>query len=103
LDAKANAESLRQAGVETILVHDLGFANLFGNVGFTKTRGRAPLALFGKTRDEHRLDVGAGLVARKNWSGFAPLLRATYTRSWSNIEIYDYSRTRLDIGVTREF
>jgi hypothetical protein len=103
LEAKAKPESLRQAGIEAILAHDLGFANLFGNAGMTKTRGRAPLALFGKTRDDERLDLGGGLVARRNWSGFAPLLRVTYTRSWSNIELYDYSRARLDIGVTREF
>ena len=103
LDAADTAESLRQAGAEAIIAHDLGFANLFGNLAFTKTDGRAPLALFGKTRDDSRIDLGAGMVARRTWSGFAPLLRATYTRSWSNIEIYDYRRARLDIGVTREF
>ena len=103
LDAEARPESLRQGSAETILARDLGFANLFGTIGYTKTRGRAPLALFGKTRDEDRVDVGAGIVARRSWSGFAPLARVTYTRSWSNIALYDYRRARLDVGLTREF
>ena len=47
--------------------------------------------------------IGAGVGARRTWSGFAPLIRASYTRSWSNIEIYDYSRVRLDVGITRDF
>lgn len=103
LDAAAKPESLWQTGLEGILAHDLGSANLFGSASYTKTRGRAPQALFGKTRDDDRIDFGAGVVARRTFGGFAPLLRVTHTRSWSNIELYDYRRTRLDFGVTREF
>ena len=86
-----------------MVAQDLGFASIFGNAGYSKTHGKAPLALFGKTRDDDRIDIGAGLVSRRTWSGFAPLIRASYTRSWSNIEIYDYSRVRLDVGITRDF
>ena len=103
LDAAVDAESLHQGAVEAILAQDLGFANIFGNLAYTKTRGQGVIVLFGKTRDDHRIDLGAGIVARRAFSGFAPLLRVTYTRSWSNIELYDYQRARLDFGVTRGF
>ena len=103
LDAKEKAEGLRQVSSQLIVAHDLGFANLFGDAGFTKARGRGELQLFGKTRDDHRVDFGAGIVARRTFSGFAPVLRLTHSRSWSNIEIYDFKRTRLDAGITRQF
>ena len=103
LEAKEKAEGLRQVSSQLIVAHDLGFANLFGDAGFTKTHGRGELQLFGKTRDDDRLDVGAGIVARRTFSGFAPVLRLTHSRSWSNIEIYDFRRTRLDVGITRQF
>jgi len=103
LDAAVEAESLHQGAAEVILAHDLGFANVFGNLAYTKTHGGGVLALFGKTRDDDRIDAGAGIVARRAFAGFAPLLRVTYTRSWSNIELYDYKRARLDFGITRSF
>jgi tetratricopeptide (TPR) repeat protein len=103
LDAAAKSESLHQGAAEAILAHDLGFANIFGNLAYTKTHGQGVLALFGETRDDDRIDVGAGLVARRAFHGFAPVVRVTYARSWSNIALYDYSRARLDLGVTRGF
>ena len=103
LDAEAKAESLNQLGGDAVVARDLGFVSVFANAGYSKPHGKAPLPLFGKTRDDDRVDIGAGLVSRRTWSGFAPLIRASYTRSWSNIEIYDYSRVRLDVGITRDF
>jgi tetratricopeptide (TPR) repeat protein len=103
LDAEENAEGVNQAYAQLILARDLGFANLFGDAGYTKTHGRGELQLFGTTRDDDRLDLGAGVVARRTFSGFAPVLRLTHSRNWSNIEIYDFKRTRLDVGLTRQF
>ena len=103
LDAKEKAEGLRQLSSQLIVARDVGFANLFGDVGYTRTHGRAELQLFGKTRDDGRVDLSAGIVARRTFSGFAPVLRLTHSRSWSNIEIYDFKRTRLDVGITRQF
>lgn len=103
LDAEAKPESLHQGSVEAILSRNLGFANGFANLGYTKTHGLAPIGLFGKTRDDDRFDLGAGIISRRTWSGFAPLMRFTYTRSWSNIALYDFRRVRIDFGLNREF
>ena len=103
LAAREKAEGVRQLSSQLILARDVGFATLFGDAGYTKTHGRAELQLFGKTRDDDRVDLGAGIVGRRTFSGFAPVLRLTHSRSWSNIEIYDFKRTRLDLGFTRQF
>ena len=103
LDAQEEAEGLNQLSGQLIVARDLGFANIFADAGFTKTTGRGELQLFGKTRDDDRIELGAGIVARRTFGGFAPLLRLTHSRSWSNIEIYDFRRTRLDVGLTRQF
>ena len=103
LDARAKPESLRQLMAEAIVSTDIRLASLYGSLAYTKTDGRAPIPLFGKIRDENRLELSAGIVSRKTFGGFAPLLRLTHARSWSNIDLYDYRRTRIDLGVSREF
>ena len=103
LDAVARPESLRQGSGEAILARDLGWGNLFADVAYTRTHGLEPIALFGKTRADDRVDLTAGVLGRKRANGLAPLARLSYTRSWSNIGLYDYSRVRLDLGITRDF
>ena len=91
LDAEAKPELLRQGGIDGLLAQILAPASLFVQGGYTKTDGRAPIALFGKTRDDDRFDIGAGVVAHGlSYAGFAPLVRLTYTNSSSNIELYNY-------------
>jgi hypothetical protein len=103
LDAREKAEGVNQGSGQLVIAHDVGFANLFADAGYTKTHGRGLLQLFGKTRDDDRIDLGAGIVARRTVAGFAPVLRLTHSRSRSNIEIYEFKRTRLDVGVIRQF
>ncbi|MDB5698114.1 MAG: hypothetical protein JWN69_918 [Alphaproteobacteria bacterium] len=104
LDAAIRPESLRQEGADLLVVHDLAEVTLFGQAGYTRTDGRAPILLFGRTRGDDRFDAVAGLVAhRLAIGGFVPLVRFSYTHSRSNVALYDYRRARLDFGVTREF
>jgi hypothetical protein len=35
--------------------------------------------------------------------GFSPLVRFTMERNKSSIELYDYTRRRVEVGVTRAF
>jgi tetratricopeptide (TPR) repeat protein len=104
LDAEVLPESLRQFGGDTLLAHQFGFATVFASAGYTRTRARAPVPLFGRTRSDHRFDLGAGIILNVlEVGGFSPLARITYTNSSSNLELYDYRRARLDFGFTREF
>lgn len=104
LDAAARPESLRQGGADVLVVRDLSATTLFGQIGYTRTDGRAPIFLFGRTRADDRFDAVAGAVVhRLAIGGFVPLVRFTYTDSRSNVALYDYRRARFDLGLTRQF
>jgi len=104
LDARVNAESLRQVGGGLLLAYQSRPLTLFGEVDYTRTHGIEPVFLFGKTRRDHRWDViGGAIFNRASVGGFTPLVRVTHSDSRANIVLYDYRRTRLDVGVTRSF
>jgi hypothetical protein len=104
LDARVNPESLRQLGGGLLVVKQSRPLTLFGELDYTRTRGIEPLFLFGKTRHDHRWDmIGGAIFNRASVAGFTPLIRVTHSDSRANIALYDYRRTRLDVGVTRSF
>jgi hypothetical protein len=104
LDARINPESLRQAGAGLLLAREWQPLTLFGEVDYTRTDGIEPIFLFGKTRHDRRWDFIVGAIFNQGRiGGFSPLLRLTHSNSDANIAIYEYRRTRLDIGVTRSF
>jgi hypothetical protein len=104
LDAPINPERLRQAGAGLLLAREWQPLTLFGEADYTRTDGIEPLFLFGSTRHDRRWDFIAGVIFnRGRIGGFSPLLRVTHSNSDANIAIYEYRRTRLDIGVTRSF
>jgi hypothetical protein len=77
---------------------------LFAEVDYTRTHGIELLFLFGKTRRDQRWDVVAGAIFnRASVAGFSPLVRLTHSDSSANIALYEYRRTRLDVGLTRNF
>jgi len=104
LDAAIEPESLWQAGGDLLIAHILPGATLFGQAGYTRTKARAPVPLFDRTRGDDRIDVTGGMIAKAlTVGGFVPLVRLTYTRSRSTILLYDFKRARLDVGLTHEF
>ena len=104
VDARVKPESLRQLGAELLLAKRLPTVTFYVDFGYTRTRGMAPLFLFGKTRRDWRIDLTAGVIFDKiSLAGFSPLIRLTHSDSQANIALYDYHRTRLDLGVSRSF
>jgi len=104
LDAEIRPESLRQGGADAILAHVFNFATIFAQAGYTRTEALAPLALFAVRREDDRIDLGGGVIARGlAFSGFAPLVRMVFSESRSTLALYDYRRTRVEFGLTREF
>ena len=104
LDARVRPESLRQIGGGMLLVRERRPVTLFAELDYTRTRGIEPLFLFGKTRRDDRWDMIAGAIFnRASVAGFSPLVRLTHSDSRANIVLYDYRRTRLDVGFTRSF
>jgi tetratricopeptide (TPR) repeat protein len=104
LDARVRPESLRQYGGGLFAARQFPQATLFIEADYTRTNGLEPLFLFGKTRHEDRVDLFAGTVLSAiQLGGFSPLVRLTHSKSSANISIYDYRKTRLDLGVSRSF
>ena len=61
-----------------------------------------PLA--GYTRYDTNLTGSLTLTKRDwNWFGFAPSLNYTYTRNFSNINVYDYDSHSVDFRLTKDF
>jgi tetratricopeptide (TPR) repeat protein len=71
---------------------------------FSWTRYDAPLAAFGVTRSDRawalRFDV---LNRRIEYAGFAPRLSYIYASQHSSIALYRYSRSQIQLGLTRQF
>jgi len=71
---------------------------------FSFTDYDAPLAAFGKARSDRVGSVTAAVLNRKVvfWR-FTPRLAYSFTKADSNIDLYDYKRHRVEIGVTTVF
>ena len=104
-------QALRDPGYSTTS----GQLSLFGwheagRVTFTAalTGGRLiadrRLLLYLDRRDETLYRATIGMTARQvQYKGFAPTASITWERNRSPIEIYDYGRTVLNVGLTRAF
>ena len=104
LDARARPESLRQLGGGLLLARQTRPVTLFAEADYTSTHGIEPQFLFGKTRRDHRWDLTAGVILDgARIAGFSPLMRLTHSHSSANIALFEYRRTRLDLGLARSF
>ena len=104
LDARFDPESVRLWGAGALVAHEGRLATLFGEVAFASTKGIEPLFLFGEERRDRRWDVTAGAIFNQSWpGGLRPLARVTYIDSRADIVLWDFRRTRFDVGFTRTF
>ena len=68
------------------------------------TNFNAPLAAFGVTREDTTWAIRLDLLNRRlEYRGFAPRLSFIYVDQASNVELYRYSRSQIQIGLTRQF
>jgi len=71
---------------------------------FLWTNFNAPLAAFGVTRSDTTWAIKLDLLNRRlEFRGFAPRLSFIYVNQSSNIELYRYSRSQIQLGLTRQF
>ena len=98
-DAQSNSFGEASIGAELPLAAKLSFV---GGAGFDIRRYDAPDVLFLTNRHDERIDVSAGLkLLVANRLTIRP--RATYSRNFSNIAIYDYQRVTGSFGARYEF
>jgi hypothetical protein len=64
----------------------------------------APLAAFGVTRQDKTWAIRLDLLNRRlEFRGFTPRLSFIYVNQSSNVDLYRYSRSQVQIGLTRQF
>ena len=62
------------------------------------------LALLPEAREDKLLRLSLGSVFRQfTFAGFAPVTRLVFEHNKSNVQFYDYKRTRTELGVSRAF
>ena len=98
-DAYSNSFATASIGAEVPLTERVA---MVAGAAFDLRRYDAPDALFLVERNDERIDLQAGLKVRLVDSLFL-VPRATYTRNWSNIPLYDYDRWTVSAGVRFEF
>ncbi|MEO7654538.1 MAG: surface lipoprotein assembly modifier [Sphingomicrobium sp.] len=104
LDARFKPESVRLWGGSALIAYEARAATLFGEIAFSATHGIEPLFLFGEERRDRRVDLTAGAIFTKaRLNGLLPVVRVTHSDSRADIVLWDFRRTRLDIGLTRSF
>jgi outer membrane protein len=103
-DANDPVNATNIYGSSIVLSRDAGRFTLFGKIGYRKTDGDAPFAVFGAARRDNQLTFEAGMVFRQiSFLGLSPLVKVQRTENYSNLIIYDFRRTRFEFSLAKTF
>lgn len=90
--------------IELLASRSFGKQILFVQGSASRLEADERLFLFPEKRRDTRFDLTAGIVVRQlSYAGLAPVIRLTQTFSKSTVDIYDFNRTRVEFGLSREF
>lgn len=96
--------SLASGGGAIYLFREIGRSTLVGTIGYSHLEADQRLFLYPRRRIENRYSASLALTLRAlHVRSFAPLMRVTWERNSSSIEIYDYRRLAAEFGVTSAF
>lgn len=96
--------STAQGGISTYLFRDIGRTTAVLNLSYTHLEADKRLFIYPERRKDDRYAVSvSGTFRGLRFGTFAPLLRLSYERNVSTIEIYDFSRFGAEIGITAAF
>jgi hypothetical protein len=103
-EARDPAFATWSTGGELLLAREAGPITFYGRAGYDRIWADASFSFPPVRRQDRQLDLEAGAAFRRFsiW-GLAPVLRIRWTRNHSPVFFYDFDRTRLEFGFTREF
>lgn len=103
-DARTPAYATTVNGASLYAYHELGRTTLVATAGYSRLKADAALALFPRRRIDDRFSASLAATFRSAtlW-GFAPLVRLRWERNRSTVELYDYRRRAVEVGVTTAF
>lgn len=103
-DAAAPAYSTWSFTGQLLAARDMGRITIYGLAALGRTRADGPFGFPPERRRDRLSTYEAGLVFRSiAWRGLAPVFRISRTANESPVFFYEFKRTRLEIGVTRDF
>lgn len=111
LNISADRQDLRDPGYSTtggqasiFGYREIGATTLFASLGHSRNYADARQLLFPEKRRDKmfQASVGASFRELRFWS-LAPLVRLSYERNQSSVEIYQYRKLRAEFGFTRAF
>lgn len=103
-NAQDDAYSTRAWTAGVAAYRDVGRISFSVSAEVGRLTGDERLAILPEAREDRLTRFSAGAVFRQfTIAGFAPMTRLVVERNRSNIEYYDFRRTRTEFGVTRAF
>ena len=111
LNVALNRQSLKDPGYSTtgwrgglIAWHDIGRMTFTAEADYGRLNADDRLLLFPDKRSDRYSRLSLGATFRQlQFRGFAPLARFSIERNRSTVELYDFRRTRSEIGFVRAF
>lgn len=96
--------STASGGISGYIYREFGSTTAVLRAGYDRIEADKRLLLYPERRVDNRVDASlAGTFRALRVGAFAPQLRLSYERSFSTIEIYDYSRAAAEIGIVAAF
>jgi hypothetical protein len=81
---------------------DMGRVTVSAGVELGRMNADERLLLFPEKRADRYSKLSIGATFRQlHFRGFAPVARISFERNKSNVEFYDYRRTRTEVGIVR--
>ena len=102
--AKDDAYSTRSWSAGLAAYKEMGRMTLTAGIDVGGLKADEALSLLPEAREDKLLRLSIGSVFRQfTVGGFAPVTRLVFERNKSNVEFYDYKRTRTEFGISRAF
>ena len=93
----------KSGGLDALYWRQMGALAVYGTVGLHHLGADQRLLLFPQRRMDWIVTATAGASLNRSIAGFTPLIRASYTRDRSTITLYDYTKFRVELGLSRPF
>ena len=96
--------STASGGIDLYAFREIGRTTAVVRGGYERLEADRRLFLYPERRKDDRFDISlSGTFRALTFEGLAPLLRVSYERNLSTVEIYDYQRVAAEIGITAAF
>jgi hypothetical protein len=103
-DATSPANAYWSYGTGLTLSRQMGKLTGYAGVNYRRQNSDGAFFLFGAKRDEDFMEANMGMIFRPvSLYGLSPVIRLSHSRNKSPISVYDYSRNRVEMGLTKDF